>query len=387
MKRNVYWFIRNAQRTAIAFIANCSVAIFMTAMQGVSDNRAIAKSLHLQADRPLPDILMDYAPGWMPIETADLFLNSLIAFSIGMFFLSWWWRIKTYGAVEAHFRSFRIARRFLWMLTTAYALRGFTVLSTTMPPSDTRCTFRQRSWYEIPFMALEIMSKRGNSCTDKIFSGHSSMATLLGLIWIGALWRPERPKKATESANAQPLESHVGNLSGDLLKSVDAFASFKPTQVPVWRKLAALGIALWVSAVYVTCVLCKNHYSIDIVVAVLVCSGIFGVFQLSFKMVTFLNQTGSLPLLTAVDSGYAYTAAAQDDPEQGIPMHQTVESVLSPISMQEIELVQSAKIEDKKLLPAPSNWPRITGPFEKYLRLVAWMDGFDLQHKSGINVD
>lgn len=407
MKRDLYWFIRNAQRTAIAFVANGSVAIFMTAMQGVSDNRAITSNLHLQADRPLPDLLMDYAPSWMPIEAADLFLNSLIAFSIGMFFLSWWWRIKAYGAVEAHFRSFRIARRFMWMLTAAYALRAFTVLSTTMPPSDTRCTFRQRSWLEIPFMAFEIMSKRGNSCTDKIFSGHSSMATLLGLTWIGALWRPGRQTKLQPQSQHQPTNkepasvvSHLGNLSSDLLKSVDAFASFKPARVPLWRKLAALGIALWVGAVYVTCVLCKNHYSIDIVVAVLVCSGIFGVLQLSVKMVAFSHRAGALPLFMASKTGYTYTAAAQDDPERGAkPLEEEVEvageSVLSPISMREIEVVEGGdfalKFEDKKLIASPSpahNYlPRITGPFERYLRMVAWMDGYDLQHKSGIMVD
>lgn len=392
----------------------------MTAMQAVSDNRAIAKNLHLQADRPLPDMLMDYAPRWLPIETADLFLNSLIAFSVGMFAISWWWRIKAYGAVEAHFRSFRIARRFMWMLTIAYGLRAITVLSTTMPPSDTRCSIRQRNWSEIPFMVVEIMLKQGNSCTDKVFSGHSSLATLIGLTWIGALWRPARtPRQARRQSDISADQEGstdslpqtaipISNVPGEALKSVDAFASFKPASVPFWRKLAALGIGLWVVAVYVTCVLCKNHYSIDIVVAVLVCSGIFGVFQLSSKMIALLGRTGALPLFTARKSGHTYTAAAQEDPESLKPAAASGEivqvattaadSVLSPIAMREIGVIEAGgdykdgnggrlvAVSGKNDLSS-GRIPRVTGPFERYLRVVAWMDGFDLQHKSGIIVD
>ena len=76
--------LHNLPRTLLAFVSTVLLSMFMTAMQAVADNRAIAVGLHRQADQPLPDLLMDLAPASVPMHMADLFLNSLIGFSIFM---------------------------------------------------------------------------------------------------------------------------------------------------------------------------------------------------------------------------------------------------------------------------------------------------------------
>lgn len=266
---------KHLSRTLMALCFALILSAFMTAMQAVTDNRAIAAGLNKQAEEPLPDLLMDWTTGRaggakiIPMYAADIFLNSLIAFTISCFLFSWRWRCQRYGLEEGHYRTFRLARKFFWMLGFAYLFRSFSLLSTTMPPTDPRCVYKQRNWKQIPFMAFEIMTKTGNTCSDKIFSGHSSMATLVCLFWLGALLRPDRssiihPQTAATTTTASAIQTE---------------------KVPLWRKFSAAFIVIWTFLVYIFCVLCRNHYSIDIIVAILVCSGIFSTFQLCLKVI------------------------------------------------------------------------------------------------------
>lgn len=409
----------NAPRTLCALSTAIFGAFLMTAMQAVTDNRAIRNGLH-QSDQPLPDILLDYAPDWIPIYTADMFLNSFITFSAIIFLLSSYWRIKHYGPSEGNYRSLRIARKFFWILGAAYLLRAFSVVTTTLPPSDSRCQYQQRKWYLIPFSALEIMSRAGNTCSDKIFSGHSSIATILGLFWLGALLRPNR-------RHFNPATSTNTNSDGVATAHV---------KVSLWRRFAAVGICTWVMAVYVTCVLCRNHYTIDIVVAVLVCSGLFTAYQLSVrfieifrlvdqqserassavvkKKIGFFDSTSYTQLQNNSDVSINFdSSAAVINAEQ-----QTTNNLFSPISMQEIvsplhafrpenesnsskkpvpsisfsttPLIDSTAIPinlnktsladcDKKNTNLYSYLPH---EFLYFLKVIAWMDGFDLEEPS-----
>ena len=350
--------LHNLPRTLLAFICTLFLSMFMTAMQAVADNRAIAAGLHRQADEPLPDFLMDLAPASIPMHMADLFLNSLIAFTIVVFLLSWRWRCKRYGLVEGHFRTFRIARKFLWMLGCAYLFRSFSLLTTTMPPTDPRCTYKKRGWHQIPFMAFEIMTKQGNTCSDKIFSGHSSMATLICLFWLGALLRPETPQT---------------------------------NSISLWRKFAAVGIVTWTTLVYVFCVLCRNHYSIDIVVAIFVCSGIFSVYQLSLRVIELLQLTAVADKNIQQSSSVANLSFSKLNWGQHIysPLKNDPEIALESPPIEMIDI--SKQLENEEFKPRAnekitkqqqqqqtriSYTPRA---FILFLKAIAWMDGFDLK--------
>lgn len=352
--------LKNLPRTLIAFLCTGSLSIFMTAMQAVTDNRAIAAGLHRQAEDPLPDLLMDFAPDSVPMHMADLFLNSLIFFSIVMFLMSWRWRCKQYGLAGGHYRTFRLARKFFWMLACAYLVRSFSLLSTTMPPTDPRCKYKQRNWKEIPFMAFEIMSKQGNTCSDKIFSGHSSMATLICLFWLGALLRPERSQESSES-----------------------------TKISLWRKFAAAGIFSWTLAVYIFCVLCRNHYSIDIVVAILVCTGIYSTYQLSLRIIELLHPQNILKCTSTGDLNFA--SAWQTQQIAYSPLKNDPEIALECSSPQ-IEMIQIIPETDNLKPRAPSispecinlssNNPKLSyvpRVFYIFLNVIAWMDGIDLK--------
>lgn len=350
--------LHNLPRTLLALICTLFLSMFMTAMQAVADNRAIAAGLHRQADEPLPDFLMDLAPASIPMHMADLFLNSLIAFTIVVFLLSWRWRCKRYGLAEGHFRTFRIARKFLWMLGCAYLFRSFSLLTTTMPPTDPRCTYKKRGWHQIPFMAFEIMTKQGNTCSDKIFSGHSSMATLICLFWLGALLRPETPQT---------------------------------NSISLWRKFAAVGIVTWTTLVYVFCVLCRNHYSIDIVVAIFVCSGIFSVYQLSLRVIELLQLTAVADKNIQQSSSVANLSFSKLNWGQHIysPLKNDPEIALESPPIEMIDI--SKQLENEEFKPRANE--KITKQQQQqqtrisytprafifFLKAIAWMDGFDLK--------
>lgn len=341
--------LKNLPRTLLAFSFTLISSIFMTAMQAVTDNRAIAAGLHRQAEDPLPDLLMDLAPSSVPMHMADLFLNSLIFFTIVMFLLSWRWRCQNYGLAEGHYRTLRLARKFLWMLSFAYIFRSMSLLTTTMPPTDPRCIYKQRNWKQIPFMAFEIMTKQGNTCSDKIFSGHSSMATLICLFWLGALLRPER-SSSLESQSSQ--------------------------KVSLWRKFAAVGIVTWTLAVYIFCVLCRNHYTIDIVVAIIVCSGIFSTFQLSLKVIELLQPE----TLTKSTSTANINLISSWNQQQGgySPLKNDLESPGPQFTMIQIDQEFKPRGDEKKSSSSPklSYVPRA---FILFLKAIAWMDGVDLK--------
>lgn len=350
---------RNLPRTLLALSTTLIFSFFMTAMQSVADNRAIAVGLHHNAGNPLPDILMDYASNSVPMHMADLLLNSFIFFTIVVFLVSWRFRIQRCGLAEGHFRTFRIARKFFWMLACAYLFRSFALLSTTMPPTDPRCVYKQRNWRQIPFTAIEIMTKRGNTCSDKIFSGHSSMATLLCLFWLGALLRPDNQVKTVDSESKQKQN------------------------VPIWRKLSAAGIVAWATSVYIFCVLCRNHYSIDIVVAILVCTGIFSVYQLSLRIIELLQMdqqqdSNLLKSSSAVDSHFWSTPYlyAPVDPEAALECASpviTMQNIIQQDDFKPRPASDSAPVNNMRKL---SYVPR---PFVLFLRAVAWMDGNDLK--------
>jgi membrane-associated phospholipid phosphatase len=372
---------KNLPRTLMALNFTLTLSTFMTAMQAVADNRAIAAGLDRKADLPLPDFLMDWASNTIPMHMADLLLNSLIFVTIATFLISWRWRIQQYGTAEGHFRTLRIARKFLWMLGFAYLLRSVSLLSTTMPPTDPRCVYKKRSWSQIPFMGFEIMTKQGNTCSDKVFSGHSSMATLIGLFWLGALLRPDR---SIEHSNNEAGSNH--------------------NKVPRWRKIAALGILIWVASVYIFCVLCRNHYSIDIIVAVLVCSGIFSTYQLCLQVIELLtnaamtNRNNYLASKSNAISGSNASLATIAPPSASFFYNHknTPKTILySPIKDPEMALespiieMQEISQSTNALKPAPTPTPPSpTNPtkipyaprlFIKMLKVVAWMDGIDLK--------
>ena len=131
-----------------------------------------------------------------------------------------------------------------------------------MPMSDARCSIRHRQWHEIVLFVGELMLHKETAVLGRYFQANSTMATLLCLTWLGALWRPGRVKNKPPQALQIPRTSQKYSSW-----------SFKKRWINLSRQLpfhfgeSFFGYCALDLVIYAACILCKNHYTIDILVA------------------------------------------------------------------------------------------------------------------------
>jgi len=82
---------------------------------------------------------------------------------------------------------FKIMTKTCILLSMSFILRMITISSTIMPPSNKKCTafyydFKNLD-IDILYYAILRMFNFINTCTDKIYSGHISVATIFLLSW------------------------------------------------------------------------------------------------------------------------------------------------------------------------------------------------------------
>ena len=77
-------------------------------------------------------------------------------------------------------------RRFLWLFGLGYFFRMLCLAGTIMPPSNPTCVPIERGIVESILMTPALLFGFIHTCTDKIFSGHTIVAILIMWSWIGA---------------------------------------------------------------------------------------------------------------------------------------------------------------------------------------------------------
>ncbi|KAI8319349.1 hypothetical protein GQ54DRAFT_265473, partial [Martensiomyces pterosporus] len=124
--------------------------------------------------QPLEDILLKHLPyvtqGWI----SDAIVNSAAAFCIigGLLMISGW---------QA---KLVLLRRVAWMMATLYFIRSITISVTTMPPNVQGCIpVVSRNSHEMVKDILGMITGSRGACTDKIFSGHTTILTISFLFW------------------------------------------------------------------------------------------------------------------------------------------------------------------------------------------------------------
>lgn len=154
-----------------------------TAKEGIRQQLMIAKSLgaddtalHNIANNfnAIHDIAFHTLPN-LPAESPfnpDLTLHSYIIISLIAGLKHW-----------DHLRFIARLRRFLWLFGAGYLLRMCTLAATVLPPSDHMCEPKERGLLEMVLMAPQLLVGRARTCTDKLFSGHTLVATLLLWFW------------------------------------------------------------------------------------------------------------------------------------------------------------------------------------------------------------
>lgn len=226
---------REVLRTLAAVLWFGGVAYCMSVVQIIGDERMIRSGLTTMT--PLPDAGLDLLPhpSWWPKSAADLVLNSYVVISLLACILSA--RFNRAGPISVLI----YVRRLLWLFGFCYFLRLLTLGGTTLPSSNPHCLFVKRALLDYLTTGPLVLIGRAQTCTDKLFSGHTALATLLTWFWLATFW----------------------------------------TKAPRWQKFPARIYALCHgSAVFIASMMCRHHYTVDVVLAIIIATLVFHMYHL-----------------------------------------------------------------------------------------------------------
>ncbi|KAJ1727084.1 hypothetical protein LPJ61_004772 [Coemansia biformis] len=181
-------FLQDMGRLGIAAVVFYIVSLWMVTCQQWSDTRWIRRLQEQQkewastatAETPWPAqaLLQDQVLGHLPVLEQTWISDKLVGSSIlgglvGCSLMVSGWRQRV-----------MLVRRGVWMVAVLYFLRSITISVTTVPPSSPTCriTAPNSIWENIK-ATPDIIAGNVGQCTDKVFSGHTAILTLMLLFW------------------------------------------------------------------------------------------------------------------------------------------------------------------------------------------------------------
>lgn len=226
---------RELGRTLAALLWFGVVAYLMSIVQIIGDERMIRSGLTEMT--PLPDAGLDLVPhpDWWPKSAADLTLNSYVVISLIACCIS--------AAMNGGGPVFVMiyVRRLLWLFGFCYFLRLMTLGGTTLPSSNTKCLFVKRAMLDYLTTGPLVLIGKAQTCTDKLFSGHTALATLLTWFWLATFW--------TKSPRTQKFVARIYAMSHG-------------------------------SGVFIASMMCRHHYTVDVVLAIIIATLVFHLYHL-----------------------------------------------------------------------------------------------------------
>lgn len=299
-------------RTIFAFSFFITVGYTMTIIQLLGDERLIA--LGLTKMQALPDLGFDLVPHphWFPSWGCEIPLFALIISSfLGCIISS-----------RSHNGGFMFiliyVRRFLWLLGLCYLFRLFALGGTTLPSSDPKCVFYSRTFTEYFTYAPLVIFGQVETCTDKLFSGHTTVAMLLSWFWIASFW--------TKSSFFQKF-------------------------------IARFYVMTLVAALIATLLMSRGHYTVDMVLAIIISTLVFHIFHL----VLWIKE--------GMDRGNKFFSVRYGaGPTEVCRMHHLPDALLSDTGLVTPNIYH--REVDK---PVP---PLARAAFD----IVGWMEGLDIRN-------
>lgn len=248
-------FLKEALRTLYALIYFITCSLIMVTVQVRNDNLSIATQVIKQ--KSLPDVVLDSKHRLqMPAGMPDWTLFSFIAASVAVHL----------ATVRPRGRIMLTARRFFWLLGSCYGLRALSLAGTVLPPSNPHCVYQRRDGWRILMAGPQLLVGAVHTCSDKIFSGHTIVATLLTCSW----WQLSTNWAVRTYPVLHEIAMIVCGLSG------------------------------------------RHHYTVDIVVALIVAVSVFHLYHLLVRIVCVaeLHERGPyLPLKMAAH----FNASTEDN--------------------------------------------------------------------------
>ncbi|KAJ2708453.1 hypothetical protein H4R19_004737 [Coemansia spiralis] len=180
-------FLREVGHLALSVVVFYLVSLWMVTCQQWSDARWLARLKEQQLGTPqtepaapwpsqalLFDQVLDHLPVLEQAWISDKLVSSSILLGlVGCSLMVRGWRLRVV-----------LVRRGMWMVAVLYFMRSVTISVTTVPPSSPTCriTAPNTPWQNIKATS-DIIAGTVGQCTDKVFSGHTAILTLMLLFW------------------------------------------------------------------------------------------------------------------------------------------------------------------------------------------------------------
>jgi len=212
-----------------------SVWFFVFVMWLNSVVQAVGDTRFNEHFKSQPVVLVDLGfevvarPEGFPKWAADVALISFVLLSFTSWLVSNSYR---FGLKSGCAVTLSMMRRIFWLCGTCALFRAICLLGTTLPPSNSECKVKSYTFSEALRVGAEVLLGLGQTCTDKIFSGHTSMATIFTWCWV-----------------------IYGTQSGKLYGIVH-------------------GNSVWIASL-----MYRHHYTVDISVAIVVASLVFHLYH------------------------------------------------------------------------------------------------------------
>jgi hypothetical protein len=259
---------------------------------------------------------------WLP----DMFLTSLLGLTI-LFNVFWIHKPRM------EYQGFVVARRMLWMLVTLYFFRTWSFLVTTVPSPLRGCTGKYLPENITPremvpgYLKLIGQMATGSvtACTDNIYSGHTSLITILVMTFI--------------------MYSGIN-----------------------WLKVYAI---LHGAIALLTILITRLHYTVDVYIALLVASFVF--LNYHFLLIIFLQ--GRLERYHAIKAAHiaSFDTTTNMELEEEDVKNESTDQIEFNRRLLEMQMgLDMNWLKDEKRII----WRVIWIPLG---RMIWWMDGMDLR--------
>ena len=341
----MFYFVKGEiLRTMCALSFLGIMVIFMTSAQVISDHQygeyvqefdAAVKNqdglfppngIPYYAQVPLHDRGFTIFPdltgmrSWLP----DIFLTSLLGLTV-LFNVFWIHKPRM------EYQGFVVARRMLWMQVTLYFFRTWSFLVTTVPSPLRGCTGKYLPNNAAPremvpgYLKLIGQMATGSvtACTDNIYSGHTSLITILVMTFI--------------------MYSGIN-----------------------WLKVYAI---LHGTVALMTILITRLHYTVDVYIALLVASFIF--LNYHFLLIIFLQ--GRIERYHAIKVAHiaSFDTLATDTGISNVNFYTDQVEFNKRLLQKQMALDMNWLKDEKRII-----WRVIWLPLG---RLISWMDGMDLR--------
>jgi len=230
--------------------------------------------------KPLPDIGFIILPKLHTVRLPDIW-NVLIV-------------VGTLAPVVLfHPHKVKVMRRYAAVQGTCFLLRSITIMATILPNPYEECVNSSRA-DEFPLIeAFRVMAGLRFTCGDVLYSGHAANFTLMALLWqeYGRTFTdtPVAPSKHQAPRGSLPLnylpDTSILGGSDDGIESMSTYSK-------QWYVSKFFPGLFWTIAAsgYLIIIACRFHYTVDVVVGIIVVAKQWGLYHMIIRTPKLLEQ-------------------------------------------------------------------------------------------------